>query len=150
MYYYATQDRVWLENIGWPLLRDIARFWTSRVTKTNNMTYSINKVMPVDEWCDNEQSKCGSIGVNNAIQTNAVAIMSLVFATKVGNMFGFDVDPEWEIIAKKLKINFDHKTQTHIQWDNGNGFLLKNEFNTFFYVVFSFKTSTLSLCLSRR
>lgn len=120
MYYHATQDRVWLENIGWPLLRDIARFWASRVTKTDDMTYSINKVMPVDEWCDNDQSKCGDIGVNNAIQTNAVAAVSLAFAAKVGNMFGFDIDPLWEIIANKLKINFNSTTQTHIQWDNGN------------------------------
>jgi trehalose/maltose hydrolase-like predicted phosphorylase len=123
MYYYATQDRLWLENIGWPLLRDIAQFWTSRVTKTNSTTYSINKVMPVDEWCDNEQTKCGDVGVNNAIQTNAVAVVSLDFATKVGKMFGFYVDPEWEIVAKKLKINFNHKTQTHMQWDSGNSIL---------------------------
>jgi trehalose/maltose hydrolase-like predicted phosphorylase len=120
MYYYATQDRLWLENIGWPLLRDIARFWSSRITKTDNMTYSINKIMPVDEWCDNTQTKCGSVGINNAIQTNAVAVASLAFATQVGNMFGFEVDPEWDIIAKKLKIGFNHTTQTHIQWDNGN------------------------------
>ncbi|CAF5229374.1 unnamed protein product, partial [Rotaria magnacalcarata] len=33
-------------------------------------------------------------------------------------MFGFEVDPEWEIIAKKIKINFNSTTQTHIQWDN--------------------------------
>ncbi|CAF1535077.1 unnamed protein product, partial [Adineta steineri] len=118
MYYYATRDKLWLQNIGWPLLRDIARFWSSRITKTNNITYSINGIMPVDEWCDNTQSKCGDIGVNNAIQTNAVAVVSLIFATEVGNMFGFDVDPEWIQTAKKLKINFNSTTQTHIQWDN--------------------------------
>ncbi|CAF1685736.1 unnamed protein product [Rotaria magnacalcarata] len=118
MYYYATKDDIWLENIGWPLLRDIAKFWSSRVTKTNNMTYSIEKVMPVDEWCDNDQTKCGDIGIDNAIQTNAVAIISLQLAKQVGDMFGFEVDPEWEIIAKKIKINFNSTTQTHIQWDN--------------------------------
>ena len=75
--------------------------------------------MPVDEWCDNTESKCGDIGVNNAIQTNAVAVVSLLYATEVGNMFGFDVDPDWAITAKKLKINFNATTQTHIQWDNG-------------------------------
>jgi trehalose/maltose hydrolase-like predicted phosphorylase len=120
MYYYATRDRLWLENVGWPLLRDIARFWSSRITKTSDMTYSIDGIMPIDEWCDNKQSKCGDVGVNNAIQTNAVAVVSLVFATQVGNMFGFEVDPEWEIIAEKIKINFNQTTQTHIQWDNGN------------------------------
>ncbi|CAF3611118.1 unnamed protein product [Rotaria sordida] len=120
MYYYATKDNLWLENIGWPLLRDIAIFWSSRVTKTNNMTYSIDKVMPVDEWCDNVQTKCGDIGINNAIQTNAVAIVSLQLAKQVGDMFKFDVDPEWEIIAKKIKINFNYTTQTHIQWDNAS------------------------------
>ena len=122
MYYYATKDRLWLENIGWPLLRDIARFWSSRVDRTNNMTYSINKVMPVDEWCDNGQSKCGDIGVNNAVQTNAVAVVSLILANTVGNMLGFEVDPEWTEIANKLKINFNSTTQTHIQWDGGKHF----------------------------
>lgn len=122
MYYYATQDRIWLENIGWPLLRDIAQFWTSRVVKIDDRIYGINKVMPVDEWCDNDQTKCGDIGINNAVQTNSVAAVSLSFATKVGNMFGFYVDPQWQIIADNLKINFNSTTQTHIQWDNGNDF----------------------------
>jgi len=119
MYYYATQDRVWLENFGWPLLRDIARFWTSRVTKIDKNTYGINKVMPVDEWCDNTQTKCGDIGVDNAVQTNAVAAVSLIFASEVGHMFGFEVDPRWKIIGQQLKINFNATTRTHIQWDNG-------------------------------
>ena len=112
--------RLWLQNIGWPLLRDIANFWISRVTKPNNMTYSIDKVMPVDEWCDNEQTKCGDIGVNNAVQTNAVAVVSLQLAIETGNMFGFPVDPEWKVAAEKIKINFNSTTQTHIQWDSGN------------------------------
>ena len=120
MYYYATRDDIWLENIGWPLLRDIARFWASRVTKMPDKTYSIDRVMPVDEWCDNTLSQCGDVGVNNAVQTNAVAVVSLQLAKQVGDMFGFDVDPEWEIIAKGIKINFNSTTQTHIQWDNGN------------------------------
>jgi trehalose/maltose hydrolase-like predicted phosphorylase len=124
MYYYATRDQEWLANVGWPLVRDIARFWTSRVSTTNNMTYSIDGIMPVDEWCDNTQSKCGDVGVNNAIQTNAVAVVSLTFATQVGTMFGFEVDPKWDIIAKNLKINFNYTTQTHIQWDNGNEIFL--------------------------
>ncbi|CAF0861609.1 unnamed protein product [Rotaria sordida] len=81
MYYYARQDNLWLKNIGWPLLRGIARFWSSRITNTTNVTYPINKVMPVDEWCDNEQTKCGDIVVNSVIQTNAVAAVSLIFAT---------------------------------------------------------------------
>ena len=118
MYYYVTQDDVWLENIGWPLLRDIARFWASRVTKTGE-TFSINGVMPVDEWCDNDESKCGDIGVNNAVQTNAVAVVSLQLAKQVGEKFGFEIDPEWDVIAKRIKINFNATTQTHIQWDNG-------------------------------
>lgn len=120
VFYYATRDRLWLESIGWPLLRDIARFWSSRTTKTNNETYSINGIMPVDEWCDNAESKCGDVGVNNAIQTNGVAVISLQYAVEVAKMLGVTPDPDWEITARKLKINFNHTTQTHIQWDNGN------------------------------
>ncbi|CAF1032489.1 unnamed protein product [Didymodactylos carnosus] len=117
MYYYATQNKEWLENIGWPILRDVAIFYTSRVTKNADDTYSINGVMPVDEWCDNEQSKCGDIGVNNAVMTNAGAVISLQFATEVGNMFNFDVDPSWIEIANGIRIGFNSTTQTHIQWD---------------------------------
>jgi len=76
--------------------------------------------MPVDEWCDNDETKCGDIGINNAIQTNAVAVVSLQLAKQVGDMFKFDVDPEWEITAKRIKINFNYTTQTHIQWDNAS------------------------------
>ncbi len=137
LYYYATKDNLWLENIGWPLLRDIAIFWTSRVRRMKDETYSIEKVMPVDEWCDNEESKCGDIGVNNAIQTNAVAVVSLQLAKQVGDMFGFEVDPQWEIIAKNIKINFNSTTQTHIQWDNGKRFIRENKRSTFISFSFS-------------
>ena len=136
MYYYATKDDVWLENIGWPLLRDIAIFWTSRVRQMGDGTYSIDKVMPVDEWCDNDESKCGDIGVNNAIQTNAVAVVSLQLAKQVGDMFGFAVDPQWEIIAKNIKINFNSTTQTHIQWDNGKN--LFGKINRLRLLLFSY------------
>jgi trehalose/maltose hydrolase-like predicted phosphorylase len=114
-----TQDRVWLQNIGWPLLRDIADFWISRVTKVDQSSYSIERVMPVDEWCNNDETKCGDIGINNAIQTNAVAVVSLQFATQVAQMFGFTADPRWERIGNRIKINFNATSQTHIQWDNG-------------------------------
>jgi trehalose/maltose hydrolase-like predicted phosphorylase len=137
LYYYATKDNLWLENIGWPLLRDIAIFWTSRVRRMKDETYSIEKVMPVDEWCDNDESKCGDIGVNNAIQTNAVAVVSLQLAKQVGDMFGFEVDPQWEIIAKNIKINFNSTTQTHIQWDNGKRFIRENKRSTFISFSFS-------------
>jgi trehalose/maltose hydrolase-like predicted phosphorylase len=110
--------------------------------------YSIEKVMPVDEWCDNTATKCGDIGVDNAVQTNAVAVVSLQLATQVGDMFGFDVDPEWEIIAKKIKINFNSTTQTHIQWDNGNRFIRENKLDLMNFSFFD--PITAQLYLSRR
>lgn len=140
MYYYFTQDEVWLENIGWPLLRDIAKFWTSRVIKISDTSYSINGVMPVDEWCDNDATKCGDIGVNNAVQTNSVAVVSLLMAAQVGRMFGFTVDPRWETIAKYLKINFNSTTQTHVQFDNCE-LLIEIVFRKYF------KTSIVLTCI---
>src|SRR4029077_13989003 len=31
-YYLATQDRAWLRLQGWPVIREVARFWVSRAT----------------------------------------------------------------------------------------------------------------------
>jgi trehalose/maltose hydrolase-like predicted phosphorylase len=117
--------------------------------------YSIDGVMPVDEWCDNDQTKCGDIGVNNAVQTNAVAIVSLQLASQVGRMLKFDVDPQWDIIAENIKINFNSTTQTHIQWDNGKNTLrhVCSDCVVCFSYVFILSivnTNATYICLSRR
>ena len=31
-YYLATHDRDWLRAHGWPVIREVARFWASRAT----------------------------------------------------------------------------------------------------------------------
>src|SRR5215469_77998 len=49
-YYLATLDREWLRAHGWPVIRDVARFWASRVTwNVQAHRYEIQHVTSVAE-----------------------------------------------------------------------------------------------------
>ena len=72
-YYLATKDAAWLRSRGWPMLKGIAEFWASRVTRNADGSYSINDTAGPDEY---------SNGVNDAVFTNAGAATALRNATR--------------------------------------------------------------------
>jgi trehalose/maltose hydrolase-like predicted phosphorylase len=61
-YYRVTQDKQWLREKGWPILKETADFWSSRVERKGPGRYEINNVVAADEWAEN---------VNNNAFTNA-------------------------------------------------------------------------------
>lgn len=94
-YYEVTQDKDWLKTRGYPVLKEIATYWASRVERNGPGQYDINNVVAADEWAEN---------VDNNAFTNAVAILSLRYATQAANILGEYVDPDWNHVADNIPI----------------------------------------------
>ena len=93
-YWQATGDREWLTKECWPILRDTADFWVSRVNYNNKFgRYEIAHVVSVNE---------SLIGVTNDAYTNAVAKKNLELAIMAAKEMGVAPGPKWREIASKL------------------------------------------------
>ncbi|XUL90815.1 discoidin domain-containing protein [Streptomyces galilaeus] len=111
-YYLATGDRTWLRTNGWPLLNGLAQYWTSRVSKNTDGSYSIKEVAGPDEY---------SNGVNDAVYTNAVAATALRAATEAARTLGRPAPADWLTVANHLRIPYDPKRKIFLQYDGYNG-----------------------------
>ena len=94
-YYCVTQDKQWLAEKGYPLLKATADFWASRVERNSPGHYDINNVVAADEWAEN---------VNNNAFTNAAAIANLNFATAAAKVLGLNPDNDWNYVAQNIPI----------------------------------------------
>ena len=94
-YYRVTQDRQWLQEKGWPILKETADFWASRVERNGPGHYDINNVVAADEWAEN---------VNNNAFTNAAAKANLQFATQAAALLGIPANNDWTHVASNIPI----------------------------------------------
>jgi trehalose/maltose hydrolase-like predicted phosphorylase len=94
-YYLVTQDKGWLKEIGWPLLKETADFWASRVERKGPGKFEINNVVAADEWAEN---------VDNNAFTNAAAIANLEAANKAATILGYPQQQDWAVVAKNIPI----------------------------------------------
>ncbi len=93
-YWAATADSAWLKNDCWPILRDTANFWASRVTFDPKLNrYVIGNVVAVNE---------SDIGVSNDPYTNAVAKRNLELAIETAAILKVQANPKWRDVADKL------------------------------------------------
>ena len=100
-YYRVTRDTVWLKREGFPLLREIADFWVSRVVRNADKSYSIVGVTGADEYAN---------GVTDNAFTNASASLALEYAYRAGMACGEYVPPIWKEVSQGLRI---------LQFENG-------------------------------
>jgi len=108
-YYLASGDQRWLRENGWPVIRAVAEFWTSRVTYHAALDrYEILHVVSPDEDYDD---------VNNDSFTNAAAQKALRIAASAAARLGIRADPRWTQIANKIVIPFDEQQQRHLDFD---------------------------------
>lgn len=91
-YYIVTQDKEWLKEKGWAILRNTADFWVSRVSVKNGK-YEIKNVVCADEWAEN---------VDNNAYTNAIAKLNLQYATECAKVLNQPAEKEWAQIAENL------------------------------------------------
>lgn len=94
-YYCVTQNKQWLKDIGWPLLKETANFWASRVERNGIGHFDIKNVVAADEWAEN---------VNNNAFTNAAAKANLKYATKAAKILNIAPDPDWDYVAENIPI----------------------------------------------
>ncbi len=94
-YYCVTQDKDWLREKGWPILRETADFWASRVERNGPGKYDINNVVAADEWAEN---------VDNNAFTNAAAKAVLFHATQAAKILGLPADADWKHVADNIPI----------------------------------------------
>lgn len=94
-YFQLTGDKDWLLNRGWPVLSAAADFWASRVERSGPGAYNINNVIGPNEWQEN---------VDNNAFTNAMAIMTLRYATSAARLLQFDPNPDWQHVADNIPI----------------------------------------------
>jgi hypothetical protein len=95
-YYLATHDRDWLKSHGWPVIRDVARFWASRASyDAQAHRYDIAHVNSVAESNSN---------IADDTFTNLAAARSLTAAVDAARLSGERPDPDWGRIALGLYI----------------------------------------------
>ncbi len=94
-YYQVTKDKLWLRDRGYPVLKEVADFWISRVERNGPGKYDINNVIGANEWLEN---------IDNNAFTNGMAITSLRYATQAAKELGIAPNPDWEHVAQNIPI----------------------------------------------
>lgn len=100
-YYCITRDVRWLQREGYLLLKEIADFWTSRVTRNQDGSYSIHNVTGADEYAN---------GVTDNAFTNGAASLALKYACQAAEICGEKVPEIWRAIGENIRI---------LQFENG-------------------------------
>lgn len=100
-YYCVTRDMRWLQREGYPLLKKIADFWASRVTRNQDGSYSIHNVTGADEYAN---------GVTDNAFTNGAASLALKYACQAAEICGEKVPEIWWEIGVNIRI---------LQFENG-------------------------------
>ena len=117
-YWYATADKDWLEEIGFPLAKGVAEFYAKRVTpraytvttQGSAPVYDMNDVMGPDEY---------AFPVNNSAYTNAAAAIALNFATEAAGVLGKPADPSWATVAEGLALKISDHIPLHPELKGG-------------------------------
>ncbi|MEL6942381.1 MAG: glycoside hydrolase family 65 protein, partial [Bacteroidota bacterium] len=94
-YYQVTKDKEWLRDKGFPVIKEVADFWASRVERNGEGQYDIKNVIGANEWEEN---------IDNNAYTNGMAITSLRIATQAATTLGKKANPDWERVAQNIPI----------------------------------------------
>lgn len=94
-YYQVTKDRTFLAERAYPVLKEVADFWASRVERKGPGRYEINNVIGANEWQEN---------IDNNAFTNGMAITVLKYATQAATLLGIKPDPDWMHVANNIPI----------------------------------------------
>jgi trehalose/maltose hydrolase-like predicted phosphorylase len=94
-YYEVTKDKIWLRDRGWPVLKEVADFWASRVERNGPGKYDINNVIGANEWEEN---------IDNNAFTNAMAKTVLAYASQAAREMGLTPNPDWQHVADNIPI----------------------------------------------
>lgn len=96
-YYRVTRDKEWLREEGYPVIRRVADFWVSRVSRNEDDSYSIKNVVGADEYAPN---------VDDNAFTNGAAKVALTNAVKAARVLQVQPDERWEKIADGIRFHY--------------------------------------------
>ena len=114
-YYCVARDIQWLREIGYPVLKEVADFWISRVEAGHDGKYHIRNVVGADEYAEN---------VDDNAFTNGAAIIALKNATKAAKVLNITANPDWNKVANNIDIpKFNDGTTK--EYDVYNGQVVK-------------------------
>lgn len=94
-YFEVTGDKEWLKTRGYPVLKEVADFWSSRVERNGLGHYDIKNVIGANEWQEN---------IDNNAFTNGMAITALRYASKAATTLGIAPNPDWNHVADNIPI----------------------------------------------
>lgn len=94
-YFCVTHDTAWLKSKGYPILKETADFWVSRVEMDSLGKENINNVVAADEWAEN---------VDNDAFTNGAAITVLKDAIAAAKTLDLPVISSWSNTASRIPI----------------------------------------------
>lgn len=94
-YYCMSGDKEWLRKKGYPLIKNVADFWVSRVHKNDDGSYSILNVVCADEYAE---------GVDDNAFTNGAAIKALRDACHAAVVCGEKAPAIWKEVADNIRI----------------------------------------------
>ena len=94
-YYQVTQDKDWLRAKGFIVLKEVAKFWCSRVERNGPRQYDINNVIGANEFEEN---------IDNNAFTNGIVITVLRNATQAAKILGISPNPDWLHVADNIPI----------------------------------------------
>lgn len=109
-YYCLTRDGQWLRTKAFPLMKEVADFWVSRVERNDDGSYSIRNVVGADEYAN---------GIDDNAFTNAAAIRALEYACESAVICNEPVPEIWKEISRNIRIlRFkDGVTREHATYD---------------------------------
>ncbi len=112
-YYLATHDRDWLRTHGWPVIREVARFWASRSTyNPREHRYEINHVNSVAESHND---------IPNDTFTNVSAARALAIGAAAARELGERPDPVWQQAAREMYVPLAPGGTHHLPFDPSVG-----------------------------
>lgn len=114
-YYQVTKDKTFLKERAYPVLKEVADFWTSRAEKGTDGKYHIINVVCADEWAEN---------VDDNAYTNGMAKEVLGYANQAAKELGLPENAAWKEVQQGLVIlkMADGTTREHATY---NGEVIK-------------------------
>jgi trehalose/maltose hydrolase-like predicted phosphorylase len=94
-YYEVTKDEEWLETRGYPVLKEVAAFWMSRVERNRLGKYEIKNVIGANEFEEN---------IDNNAFTNGMVITVLEFCALAAEELGYTPNSDWRHVAANIPI----------------------------------------------
>lgn len=94
-YFQVTKDQAWLQQKGYPLIKEIADFWVSRVSIDSTGKYHIKNVVGPDEYFED---------VDDDAFTNGAVKVVMDAAIKSAALVKENPSPEWKKVHENLVI----------------------------------------------